>query len=531
VTSNEKPSSGKLQTYFSKLVKSVFPGKSKMGSDVSSSSAEAGSRMRLKQLSNKSHVDHAPHSAGAMMETNKSADAQATRSGLSYWRNGVQHMAVPPVEAKKTGSWRFQFEENPLHELIKEKEKEREKQLRLESVEFNLSPNAVSEADKQSGLDLSDSAQREVLRIAMMKREQIARSLALSGESKPGQSEQGIDETRDGKSLQQPRTLPGPHLPVGNPAPGPQLETQPAAPSQKTVPLQTNLNKTKLVDPSPPRPDGAPPKNQASNGNQGNNNNPFKDYSDTALMLLAQNSSTDAETLFWLAGHHNMDIRCAVARSANCPLEALSILAKDHEPGIRHAIAENPGSSMHILRMLADDSNPLVSWRAQNNINAKRQGRKTTTIRVQSVPKPENAVRRNSQERPILPISEDLAATEETIAFLRLIALKTNTPPRRLSELARHPDPTVRAAVAENANTPSEMLWILARDTDQEVKIKVTDNYNCPTEILEALKEDGDSYVAWQARNVLHRLTSTSYPTATAFEERTSGGGRNITRP
>jgi hypothetical protein len=241
------------------------------------------------------------------------------------------------------------------------------------------------------------------------------------------------------------------------------------------------------------------------------NSNPYRHYADTALMLLAQSPSTQRAALIWLSYHPNPDIRSAVARNPNCPQETLAHLAKDGEAGIRHAIADNPKCSIAILEMLIVDKNPLIAWRAQNSLNAAR-GRRTVTDL-----KPTGG-KVNARSLPLshtgnhLPYSEALAATEETINFLKLIARKSSTPPRRLAELARHPDARVRAAVAENANSPLELIWLLAKDHDQEVKLKVTENYNCPTDVLEALKEDSDSYVAWQARSVLHRLTNPNQP-------------------
>ncbi|MGH9549707.1 MAG: hypothetical protein ACRD3W_10040, partial [Terriglobales bacterium] len=240
--------------------------------------------------------------------------------------------------------------------------------------------------------------------------------------------------------------------------------------------------------------------------------NPFRHYSETALTLMAQNPTTPAITLIWLCLHTNPDIRAAVARNPVCSPEALSYLAKDREAGIRHAIAENPRAPISLLEMLTNDRNPLIAWRAQNHLN-ESQGRQTVhDIKLPDWKKMGEAQTQTGNHRhlhaPSLPYSEELSASEETISFLKLIARKTNTPARRLAELARHPDPRVRAAVAENANTPLELIWLLAKDEQQDVKLKVTENYNCPVDVLETLKEDDDSFVAWQARSVLSRLTA-----------------------
>ena len=163
-----------------------------------------------------------------------------------------------------------------------------------------------------------------------------------------------------------------------------------------------------------------------------------------------------------------------------------------------------------MLESLAVDKNPLIAWRAQNSLNLARGRRTVTDLKPPGFKSSSAAQLARTGNH--LPFSDAMSATEETINFLKLIARKSSTPPRRLAELARHPDARIRAAVAENANSPLELIWLLAKDMDQEVKLKVTENYNCPVEVLEALKENEDSYVAWQARSVLHRLLNPNQP-------------------
>jgi hypothetical protein len=284
---------------------------------------------------------------------------------------------------------------------------------------------------------------------------------------------------------------------------------EPVVPTQ-TIPIGgTNNNLSDAAKEPPAAPEAAAEAEAATKPPKPNFHsraNPYRHYSDTALMLLAQSGNTQASALIWLCLHSNPDIRGAVARNSNCPQEALSVLAKDHEAGIRHALAENPKSPTKVLELLANDKNPLIAWRAQNNLNAARGRRTVTDVKLpdwQAMAKKQAAVTHHK-----LPFSDDLTASEETIAFLKLIARRTNTPLRRLSELSRHPDARVRASVAENANTPHELLWLLVKDADQEVRLKITENYNCPVEILEALREDSDPYVAWQARSVITKINN-----------------------
>ncbi|MBS1957695.1 MAG: hypothetical protein JST89_26140 [Cyanobacteria bacterium SZAS-4] len=232
---------------------------------------------------------------------------------------------------------------------------------------------------------------------------------------------------------------------------------------------------------------------------------PYKAFSENALKLIAQKPETPAPTLKWLASHTNPHIRAAVAKNPSTPGDTITVLAKDHEAGIRHSIAENPLSSMDALNLLVKDRNPLIAWRAQNTVSQIREAQKAAQ-------KAKDTAMQETEKEAVHHVKEaKIATTEETIAFLQVIARKTNTPARRLDDLARHADARVRAAVAENANAPAEILWILAKDADSSVKTKVTDNYNCPIEILEAMKEDEDAYVAYQAHSVLNRILGATF--------------------
>jgi len=377
----------------------------------------------------------------------------------------------------------------------------------------NCAPPLPDQESSSGDGQLSDSAKREVLRIQLMKRGHIARSLALAnGEREHEDSEPETQLVQDWNCsgwnsllLMREELLSKGNEPESN-----------GGGNENGGDQQVGTSDTPESGTPPVLPDGKPNFNSRAN--------PFRHYSDTALTLLAQNISTAPAALFWLSCHNNPDIRSAVARNPSCPPEALTYLAKDHEAGIRHAIAENPKASVGILEMLTADKNPLIAWRAQNSLNLSRARRTVTDLRLpnwENKPKDKTSVTQTSNNH--LPFSDELSATEETVAFLKLIARKTNTPPRRLAELARHPDARIRAAVAENANTPLELLWLLAKDSEPEVKLKITENYNCPLDLLETLREDSDPYVAWQARSVVNRIVGNSQPQTST--------DNNVTRP
>jgi hypothetical protein len=266
---------------------------------------------------------------------------------------------------------------------------------------------------------------------------------------------------------------------------------------------------------------------------------PYRNFSDSALKLIAQKLETPAATLVWLASHVNPHVRAAVARNASTPGDTVILLAKDYEAGIRHGIAENINSPMQALQLLIRDRNPLIAWRAQQTVNLLKEQEKPSEQSAARPALPSSShpsrvkptpMNQEPNSKPQEPISDEQRCqdhlkvkvhspecefakhahqsgqSEETVAFLQLIARKTNTPNRRLAELATNTDVRVRAAVGENANAPSEILWLLARDNESAVKVKLIDNYNCPLEILEALREDEDEFVAYQAHTALMRI-------------------------
>jgi hypothetical protein len=237
---------------------------------------------------------------------------------------------------------------------------------------------------------------------------------------------------------------------------------------------------------------------------------PFEKFSEASLKVLAGNPRTPARILSWLASHLNPEVRSLVARNRSVLPETLWLLAKDYDESVRLAIAEYLEADRAILKMLSNDTSPLVAWRAKNSLYLLKAGARTGTNLAQM---PQGLLSSDLSKRAPNPFknlapgrSEPEAVNEEELNFLKVIAQKTSTPPRRLTELAKHANKEIRALVAENANAPLETLWTLAKDPAAEVKLKLTENYNCPIEIIEALQEDKDSFVSWQARNILIKL-------------------------
>lgn len=86
----------------------------------------------------------------------------------------------------------------------------------------------------------------------------------------------------------------------------------------------------------------------------------------TSVQLrVAENRTTNFETLDYLSLHDSSDIRSAVAQNDNTLRSTVDALADDVSSDVRFAMAENPWTSTALLQRLAEDENPFVQNRAQ----------------------------------------------------------------------------------------------------------------------------------------------------------------------
>jgi len=244
--------------------------------------------------------------------------------------------------------------------------------------------------------------------------------------------------------------------------------------------------------------------------------------SEAALQVIAGNPRTSPSILCWLAAHYNPEIRCTVARNSNALPETVWLLAKDHDQAVRLALAEHLESNRDVLKALCNDPSPLVSWRAQNTLSLVSDSRPPQEVsgygeasKARNRAKKQGTARQGSQQDQ----------TADEVEFLLLLAQKSTTPGRRLTQLATNPNASVRAAVAENGNTPLEALWMLVKDSATDVKVRLADNYNCPLEIVEILAKDSDQYVGWRARTVLAKLTGKTFTEAAPEEDPSKSSG------
>ena len=80
---------------------------------------------------------------------------------------------------------------------------------------------------------------------------------------------------------------------------------------------------------------------------------------------VAENRTTNSETLEFLSRHNSSDIRSAVAQNDNTLRSTLDSLVSDASCGVRFAMAEAPWTSAVLLERLAEDENPYVQDRAR----------------------------------------------------------------------------------------------------------------------------------------------------------------------
>lgn len=80
---------------------------------------------------------------------------------------------------------------------------------------------------------------------------------------------------------------------------------------------------------------------------------------------VAENGSTDAETLTRLSHHESSEVRAAVGQNANTAKAVSNSLSADGHCDVRYAMAENPKTSVTNLNALSEDENPYVQDRAR----------------------------------------------------------------------------------------------------------------------------------------------------------------------
>ncbi len=96
------------------------------------------------------------------------------------------------------------------------------------------------------------------------------------------------------------------------------------------------------------------------------------------LERLAEDPSTNIETILVLSIHPEPTVRAAVAENPKAPTSVLLALAADEHPDVRFRLAENPNIETAVLKMLVNDENPYISWRALNTLRRIQSAQQNT---------------------------------------------------------------------------------------------------------------------------------------------------------
>lgn len=86
------------------------------------------------------------------------------------------------------------------------------------------------------------------------------------------------------------------------------------------------------------------------------------------LSSVAANKSTPRDTLSYLLGHSEPNVRISLVDNPNLPKAMLDKLMSDPSPDVRFALAENHNTPADILFTLLDDENPFIVHRAERTI-------------------------------------------------------------------------------------------------------------------------------------------------------------------
>ncbi len=80
------------------------------------------------------------------------------------------------------------------------------------------------------------------------------------------------------------------------------------------------------------------------------------------------------------------------------------------------------------------------------------------------------------------------------------------TPENLLNQLAEHPDPEVRMALADNRGLSRSVIETLVEDENPDVRYRLAENTFIPLDLLNRLADDENPYVASRAEKTLSRI-------------------------
>lgn len=202
------------------------------------------------------------------------------------------------------------------------------------------------------------------------------------------------------------------------------------------------------------------------------NKESFVQFREPALLAMAENSQTPANTLSWLAAHQNRKIRQSVARNKNTAKHTLWLLAKDDEEEVRAAVLENQTISKELSAKLASDKSYLVSTKASDLY---------TKIDTQAKQAPLPESDSSTDNQPVI---------QKEIDFLKAVAISAPDSQRLFVQPPSNAETNIHMLVAGDPSATAEILWQLAKHPVSQLKKKSVNKYNCLLETIVSLREN-----------------------------------------
>ncbi|MBP5458842.1 MAG: HEAT repeat domain-containing protein [Clostridia bacterium] len=277
---------------------------------------------------------------------------------------------------------------------------------------------------------------------------------------------------------------------------------------------------------------------------------------------LANDLTTDADTLKELAKDEDQDIRTRAAANPNATAEMLKELAGDDEATVRRGVAGNHSTPSEIVGDLTKDNELFVALNALQNKNCPvdilvktcREGSVPEVAAAASNPSTPTEelddILRGSIEHSVAEaIAANPNASDQALKYISAIKVKSHpffkvavamakeqrqqrkerkeleknfhsedwkerldvafsnlATPEMLETLSQDENSVVRVGVAKNPNTSRAVLQNLGKDSDDNVRACVAKNRNASPETLDELSRDKNDQV------VEHLLDNDSFP-------------------
>jgi hypothetical protein len=229
---------------------------------------------------------------------------------------------------------------------------------------------------------------------------------------------------------------------------------------------------------------------------------------------VAANRNTPQTTLTELARDPQPQVRQAVANNRNTPETTLAELARDPDPRTQHLTATNRTINLATVRHLAQHSPPdtqltLIRYQPPSKLN----GKPARQLATHPDPQIRTALASNTTDIPALTQLAHDPQTETRQATTQ----NPNTPPELLDHLSRDPNKDIRRQTARHKNCPPTTLRWLARDPDPNIQNTALAHPHCPTATLTAHANDPNP----RTRSTIASNPNTSRQTLTQLAQDT----------